>query len=281
MPEFQHDDASIAYEVAGDGPPVLLWHGFPQTKEMWQPILPALSRFTVVTPDLRGYGASWASPGPEHMTFRKMAADGLALMRHLGFETFHLIGHDRGARTAHRLALDAPDAVRSLVLMDILPTLYLLENWDFALATAYWHWSFLALPAPFPDDVVLADPDRFFDTCLTSWGGATQADFPAYAAHRRAWNDPKTVRAMIDDYRAMPNLDRADDAADRERKVGAPALVLYGATGIMARHFDVASVWAGYLSDFTTGPIPGGHFFIDQSPGETGKALADFLDMRS
>ena len=281
MPEFQHDDATIAYEVTGNGPPVLLWHGFPQTKEMWRPILPALSRHTVVTPDLRGYGASTVPPGPEHMTFRRMAADGLALMRHLGYETFHLIGHDRGARTAHRLALDAPEVVRSLVLMDILPTLYLLENWNFSLATAYWHWSFLALPAPFPDDVVLADPDRFFGTCLTSWGGASTSDFPAYEAHRRAWQDPATVRAMIDDYRAAPTLDRANDEADRNRKIGAPALVLYGSTGIMAQHFNVASVWSEYLSDFEAHPIPGGHFFVDQSPDQTGAALLEFLDADS
>lgn len=281
MPEFQHDAATIAYAVTGDGPPVLLLHGFPQTKEMWRPVLPALAGYTVVTPDLRGYGASTVAPGPEHMTFRRMAADGAELMRHLGHETFHLIGHDRGARVAHRLTLDAPDAVRSLTLMDIVPTLHLLENWNFALATTYWHWSFLALPAPFPDDIVLADPDRFFGTCLTSWGGAAEADFPAYAAHRAAWQDPATVRAMIDDYRAAPALDRADDEADRGRMVATPALVLYGASGVMAKHFDVADVWSDYLSGFAARPITGGHFFIDQSPAETGRALAGFLDAQT
>lgn len=281
MHEFPNDDATITYDVTGDGPPVLLLHGFPQTREMWEPILPALAGYTVVTPDLRGYGASTVPPGAEHMTFRKMAADGAALMRHLGHDTFHLIGHDRGARVAHRLALDTPQAVRSLVLMDIVPTLHLLENWNFALATAYWHWSFLALPAPFPDDVVLADPDRFFGTCLTSWGGATEADFPAFDAHRRAWQKPETVRAMIDDYRAAPVLDRAHDEADRGRKVEVPSLVLYGASGVMAKHFDVRAVWAGYLADFETRAIPGGHFFIDQSPAETGAALKAFLDAHS
>lgn len=278
MREFRHEDAAIAYEVTGEGPPVLFLHGFPQTKEMWAPILPAFRGYTCVTADLRGYGASTvAEGGAERMSFRRMAADMAALMEHLGHERFHLIGHDRGARVAHRMALDAPGRLRSLALLDIVPTLHLLEHWDFALATAYWHWSFLALPAPFPEETILADPDRFFGTCLTSWGGATAADFPAYAVHEAAWRRSEVVRAMVDDYRAAPTADRADDTADRGRKVGVRTLVLYGASGVMAQRFDVEAVWSGYLSDMRVEAIHGGHFFPDQSPEATAAALLRHL----
>ncbi|MGJ8615555.1 MAG: alpha/beta fold hydrolase, partial [Sulfitobacter sp.] len=157
IPSFTFDTVTlngqqIAYARGGSGPPVLLLHGFPQTHMMWHAVAPMLAEhFTIVAPDLRGYGASSKPHGTENYSFRAMASDPLALMRHLGFEHFHLVGHDRGGRTAHRMALDAPDAVLSLTVMDIVPTHLLLNDLSRQVAQAYYHWFFLAQPSPFPE----------------------------------------------------------------------------------------------------------------------------------
>lgn len=271
---------TIAYSRAGDGPPVLLLHGFPQTRAMWHALAPALTeRFTVIAADLRGYGDSSKPEGVAAYTFRQMAADQVALMAALGFGRFHLVGHDRGARTAHRLALDAPDAVASLTLMDIVPTHLLLDDLKREVAAAYYHWFFLAQPAPFPERMIGQDPDFYYDSCLTSWGGATLEEFDAgaLAAYRASWRRPETIAAMCNDYRAALELDFADDAADLGRRVTCPALVLYGGGGVMARAYDVAETWAGRLSDMQVQAMPGGHFFPDLNPQETLAALLPFL----
>lgn len=270
----------IAYERGGSGPPLLLLHGFPQTRAMWAEVAPALARdFTVICPDLRGYGESAKPKGLENYSFRAMAQDMRALMQDLGFETFHLVGHDRGARTAHRLALDAPGAVRSLVVMDIVPTHLLLSELTYKVAKAYYHWFYMAQPEPFPERMIAADPEAYYTSCLLGFGKATLDDFaPAQlAAYRAAWSDPDCRRAMCDDYRAAIEIDLHDDAQDLARRVTCPALVLYGADGAMARAYDVPATWADRLSDMRAEAIPGGHFFIDQSPGETVRALRAFL----
>ena len=281
MAIFENGGVPIAYEVAGQGPPLLLLHGFPQTRALWRPVAARLSdRFTCVMPDLRGYGASAKpDPGPDlaPYSFRAMAADQVALMAHLGFAAFHVAGHDRGGRAAHRLALDAPHAVRTLTVMDIVPTLHLLEHWSAEVSQAYFHWSYLAQPAPFPDRMICADPDHFYGACLLGWGGARLADFPELDAYRAAWRDPATIAGMTNDYRAAVTIDRAHDSADRDRRVECPALVLYGASGAMARLFDVPATWAPRLADMRAAAIPGGHFFVDQSPDATADALAGFL----
>ena len=272
---------TIAFSRAGDGPPVLLLHGFPQTRAMWRGVAPALAeRFTVIAADLRGYGDSGKPEGVENYSFRAMAADQVALMRSLGFDRFHLAGHDRGARTAHRLALDAPEAVASLTLMDIVPTHLLLDDLRRDVAAAYYHWFFLAQPAPVPETMIAHDPDFFYERCLESWGGAALDDFDpkALAAYRESWRRPETIRAMCDDYRAALELDFADDAADLDRRVGCPALVLYGGDGLMARAYDVAATWADRLENMQARAIPGGHFFPDLEAAETAAALSDFLD---
>ncbi len=271
---------TIAYSRAGDGPPMLLLHGFPQTRAMWRGVAPALAaRFTVIAADLRGYGASSKPEGVAAYTFRQMAADQRRLMQALGFEAFHLVGHDRGARTAHRLALDAPGAVQSLTLMDIVPTHHLLAHLGKEVAAAYYHWFFLAQPAPFPETLIGHDPDHFFETCLTGWGGATLEDFDPEAlyAYRQSWRWPDTIAAMCNDYRAALAQDFDHDAADLGRRVGCPALVLYGVDGAMARHYDVPATWADRLDDMRARSMPGGHFFVDLHPEETAEALLDFL----
>lgn len=271
---------TIAYTQQGSGPAVLLLHGFPQTRAMWDAVAPRLAeQFTVVTADLRGYGDSSKPDDMTAMSFREMGADQVALMRSLGHESFHLVGHDRGARTAHRMALDSPNAIASLTVMDIVPTHLLLEDLHQEVARAYYHWFFLAQPAPFPERMIGADPDYYFESCLLGWGGATLEDFPAEAleAYRKSWRDPACIHAMCNDYRAAIDVDFALDAADLDRQVSCPALVLYGATGAMAKQYDVEATWAPRLANMRAAAIPGGHFFVDQHPSETAEALLDFL----
>lgn len=270
----------IFYRTAGHGPPVLLLHGFPQTHAMWHAIAPTLAeQFTVVAADLRGYGQSSKPEGTEPYTFRHMAADQHALMQALGHERFHLVGHDRGGRVAHRLALDTPDAVRSLTLMDIVPTHLLLDDLTKEVAAAYYHWFFLAQPYPFPETMIAYDPDTYFESCLLGWGSARLDDFApeALAAYRDAWRDKDSIRGMCADYRAALHLDFDLDAADLPRRVTTPALVLYGAQGAMARAFDVPGTWTERLANMRGQPVPGGHFFIDQNPRDTLAALLPFL----
>lgn len=275
------DGQTIVYESAGAGPPLLLLHGFPQTRAMWAEVAPVLAQdFTVICPDLRGYGESGKPHGFAKFAFREMAHDQLKLMRSLGFDRFHLVGHDRGARTAHRMALDTPEAVRSLTVMDIIPTHKLLNDLTYKVAKAYYHWFFLAQPEPFPETMIAGNPEAFYESCLLGFGKATLSDFkPAQlAAYRAAWADPECRRAMCDDYRAAIEVDFDLDAADLCKRVTCPALVLYGADGAMARAYDVPATWADRLTDMTAQALPGGHFFVDQSPQQTAATLRAFLN---
>lgn len=276
----QVNGQTIAYSIGGSGPPVLLLHGFPQTRAMWHAIAPALAQeFTVIAADLRGYGDSSKPSDVSDYSFRHMAADQVALMAHQGFEQFHLVGHDRGGRTAHRLCLDAPEAVKSLTLMDIVPTHFLLSDLSQSVATAYYHWFFLAQPEPFPETLIAEDPDFYYESCLLGWGGSKLDDFDpeALQAYRTAWVQPDTIHGMCNDYRAALVHDFEVDDADLDRKVTCPALVLFGADGAMARHYDVGGTWEDRLANYAALPIPGGHFFPDTHPGETTTALLNFL----
>nr|WP_135505746.1 alpha/beta hydrolase [Roseovarius aestuariivivens] len=266
--------------MGGDGPPLLLLHGFPQTRAMWAHVAPELAKtHTVICPDLRGYGASSKPEAVAAYSFREMARDMVALMAHLGHASFALAGHDRGGRTAHRLALDAPGAVTRLCLMDIVPTHTLLTDLTFPVARSYYHWFFLAQPAPFPEEMIAADPDRYYHACLLGWGGAKLEDFDAdqLEAYRRAWRDPDTIRGMCNDYRAALDHDVHDDAEDLSARVTCPTLILYGGTGAMAKAYDVPATWEGKCTDMMARSIPGGHFFIDTAPEETAEALQSFF----
>lgn len=270
----------IAYEVSGTGPPLLLLHGFPQTRAMWRQVVPLLAdHFTVVTADLRGYGGSSKPQGVAAYSFRHMAADQRALMAHLGFDQFHLVGHDRGGRTAHRLALDSPYTVLSLTVMDIIPTHLLLDNPTKEVAKAYYHWFFLAQPNPLPETMIGHDPDYYFQGCLTGWGAAKIEDFDQFAldAYRTSWRKAETIQAMCNDYRAAIEFDFALDAADLDRRVTCPSLVMYGQDGVMAKLYDVPATWADRLSDIKAQAISGGHFFVDHATQETADALLRFL----
>jgi len=281
MTVFRHDDIEIAYDVMGAGPAVLLVHGFPQTRAMWGGIADGLARdFTVVTADLRGYGASSKPEARDDLSnysFRSMGCDMLALMASLGHERFHLVGHDRGGRVSHRMSLDAPDRIATLTVMDIVPTHTLLARWSSEVSAAYFHWSFLAQPAPFPERMIEADPDHFYEACLLGWGGAELQDFARIDSYRAAWRDPATIAGMTNDYRAALAVDVVHDEEDIGRRFGGPALVLYGADGAMARLFDVPQTWNGWLEEMTAEAVPGGHFFPDQSPEATLAVLRRFL----
>lgn len=272
------DGVSIAYSRGGSGPSVLLLHGFPQNRALWAKVAPALAQnHTVICADLRGYGGS--DKPKSGYSFRDMGADQLGLMTQLGFSQFHLIGHDRGARTAHRMALDAPDRIRSLTVMDIVPTQHLLSTLTPQVAASYYHWFFLAQPAPLPETMIGADPTAYFESCIGSWGASALSAFDPtqLAAYRASWQDPDTIRGMCADYRDTLTTDMTLDTADLHRKVACPALVLFGADGAMAQHYDVPATWADRLSDMRAQAIPGGHFFIDQYPAETTTALRTFL----
>lgn len=274
------EGVNIFCRVKGQGEPVLLLHGFPQTHAMWADVAEDLARdYTVVCADLRGYGASDKPKGVENYSFRAMGADQVALMAALGFERFHLVGHDRGGRTAHRMSLDFPQAIKSLTLMDIIPTYLLLDALNKNVARAYYHWLFLAQPHPFPETLIKADPDYYYESCLLGWGASRLEDFAQeqLAAYRRAWSDEECIRAMCDDYRAAIDLDFGLDQADLGRKVSAPALVLYGADGAMGKAYDVGATWQDRLENYETKGMPGGHFFVDQYPNETIKALREFF----
>lgn len=273
----------IACVKKGTGPALLLLHGFPQTKAMWARIAPILAQeFTVVCADLRGYGDSAKPPclpDASNYSFRAMAADQMGLMRTLGFERFHLIGHDRGARTAHRLALDHPQAVLSLGLMDIIPTTELFLNVTRHVAGNYWHWFFLSQPAPFPERMIAADPDFFYETCLLGWGGAKLSDFDAeqLADYRRCWRQSGMIQGSCGDYRAAATIDLQHDQQDLHRQVQAPSLVFYGEHGVMKKLYDVPAQWRSRLAQMQSASLPGGHFFPDMRPQDTADILLRFL----
>ncbi len=279
---FDGPEGALAASAGGEGPPVLLLHGFPQTRAMWRPIAARLmdAGFQVVTADLRGYGASHKPLHGLDYSFRAMARDMVALMAHLGHARYHLVGHDRGARTAHRLALDdTANSLMSLTLMDIVPTHLILSDLNQRVARAYYHWFFLAQPAPFPESMIGHDPAAFYTSCLLGWGASKLADFDAdlLAEYHAAWTDPEVTRGMCADYRATLDHDFTFDTSDLHRSLDVPALILFGADGAMARAFDVPGTWAPRLSKITARGIPGGHFFPDTAPAATAAALLDFL----
>jgi haloacetate dehalogenase len=278
------DGIDIACVVGGSGPPLLLLHGFPQNRSMWAHVARQLAgRFTVVCADLRGYGDSAKPrclPDRSNYSFRAFAADQLGLMRHFGFDRFHLVGHDRGGRTGHRMALDYPDAVLTLTVMDIVPTYAMLMETNRHVAGVYWHWYFLSQPEPFPERLIGNDPDFFYESCMVGWGATKISDFDPrlIADYRRAWRDPGMIHGSCSDYRAAATIDLDHDAADMDRKVTCPTLVLYGASGTMAQLFDIPNEWRKRCAHLTEASLPGGHFFIDHFPDETAQVLLEFVD---
>lgn len=279
---IQLGEATINCVVGGNGPPLLLLHGFPQNLAEWARVAPLLAKqFTVVCADLRGYGNSFKPkclPDNSNYAFRAMAADQVALMNRLGFARFHVAGHDRGGRAAHRMALDHPAAVLSLSVLDIVPTYAMFMETNRHVAGAYWHWYFLSQPEPFPERLIGNDPDFFYQTCLTGWGAVRVEDFDPemLADYRRCWRDPAMIHGSCSDYRAGATIDLDHDRADLARQVQCPTLACWGAKGLMHKLFDIEVQWRQRCAKLSVASLPGGHFFIDQFPAETARILAGF-----
>jgi haloacetate dehalogenase len=283
---FRHCDITvegvrIAVWVAGEGPPVLLLHGYPQTHAMWHAVAPKLAeRRTVVCPDLRGYGDSDKPPGGEdHDGYAKraMAADQVGVMAELGFERFALVGHDRGARVGHRLALDHPERVDRLAVIDIVPTHYTLATADLRLARAYFHWFFLSQAHPLPERMIGADPGAWLDACLSGWGAGASFHPEAVAAYREAFAHPEAITASCEDYRAAITVDYELDERTRDQRVTCPLLVLWGERGFIGHRYDPVAVWCQYARAVEGRGLNAGHFVPEEAPVETLAALRPFL----
>jgi haloacetate dehalogenase len=272
----------------GDGPALVLLHGFPQTHVMWHRVAPALARrFTVVCADLRGYGASGTpASAADHAPYSKraMAADIVELMDALGFARFAVAGHDRGGRVAYRLALDHPERVTHLAVLDIVPTLEAFERADARLALAFWPWSLLAQPAPLPERLIAAAPEAIVDDAATQWGTKAASFAPkARAAYVAALEDPAHVHAICEEYRAAASLDVEHDKADRQagRRIACPTLALWAAGSALENWYAGAGgplgIWRHWADTVSGAAIDGGHFFPEQCPLETVRALNAFL----
>ena len=259
--------------IGGSGPPLLLLHGHPQTQVMWHLVAPALARhFTVVMMDLRGYGDS-ARPASdaEHSVYSKraMALDALAVMQHHGFERFGVLAHDRGARVAHRLALDHPAAVDRLLLLDIAPTLAMYENTSQAFATAYWHWFFLIQPPPLPEALIESDPSRYVRSVMGKRHAGLAAFAPeALAEYERCAQIAGTAAAICEDYRASATIDLVHDRADvaAGKKLLQPLKVLWGEHGAVGQCFDVLALWRDRAMQVTGSSLPCGHYIAEEAP---------------
>jgi haloacetate dehalogenase len=276
-------ETSIRVRYGGSGPPLLLLHGIPQTHLMWHRVAPALARdFTVVAADLRGYGDSGKPPTtPDHEPYSKraMARDQVAVMRELGFERFFVAGHDRGARCAYRLALDHPERVLKLAVLDVVPTGEAFRQGGLAFGLGFWLWFFLAQPHPLPERLVGADSDLFVDHLLDAWS-ATPDAFPTEVreAYHQAFRDPVTIHAVCEEYRAASTLDYAHDEADRGRhRIACPVLALWGERGGLTSFYDVLKVWREWADDVRGRALDCGHFLPEEAPEETYAELRAFF----
>lgn len=273
--------AEINLVQGGSGPPLLLLHGWPGTLVQWHRIAPLLAeRFTVVCADLRGHGDSSKPPGGkghEGYSKRAMAQDQVEVMEALGFERFHLVGHDRGARVGFRLALDHPERVERLALLDIAPTLAVLDSVDRTVATRIYHWFFLAQPPDLPERLIASEPEFYLRWHLRSWSAGDDSFFApeALAEYVRCFRDPDAIRANCEDVRALVSIDAAHDEADRgRRRIVCPLLVLWGARWIGG---DLREVWRAWADDVRGGPLECGHFLAEERPDETATELMTFF----
>jgi haloacetate dehalogenase len=282
--EVQTEETSIFLRRFGSGPGVLLLHGFPQTHLMWREVAPLLAhRFTVICADLRGYGRSGRPASrPDHGPYSKrvMASDMASVMAKLGFPSFSVAGHDRGGRVAYRLALDHPDQVERLAVLDVLPIAEVWERADKKLATGYWPWSLLAQPEPLPERLVSAAPDAVVDNALRDWGSSANAFSPEVrAAYIEALSDPARVHAICEEYRAVATLDHEHDLDDRQagRRITCPVLALWSGRGPLNSWYGEAggplAIWRAWASDVRGEPLDGGHFFPEENSGADGARI--------
>ncbi|MEE2866474.1 MAG: alpha/beta hydrolase [Pseudomonadota bacterium] len=280
------NDVRLFCRTGGSGPPLLLLHGYPQSHICWHKVAPQLAEhFTLVLPDLPGYGRSSVPPlSGDHAAYskRRMASAMVELMKVLGHSTFFLAGHDRGGRVAYRLALDHPQALLKVAVLDILPTCDYWDRMDRLFGLKIYHWMFLAQAAPFPEKTISAAPIRFLDHTLASWTAAKNLScFSKEAmAHNRDWFcEPDRVSATCEDYRAGATIDYDHDRADLDagRKILVPLLALWGSKGIATSVDDPLEVWRGWSRTAVGAALPGGHFLPEEAPEETVTALLEFF----
>ncbi len=272
----------IRLRTGGSGPALLLLHGNPQTHVMWHAVAPILAQhFTVVATDLTGYGMSSKPPSTEdHAAYskRSMANDQIAVMRQLGHEQFMVAGHDRGGRVAYRMALDHPGVVTKIAVLDVIPTLEAFERGGKAFGMGYYHWFFLAQPAPLPEKLINADPEWFWrwhtDRVPRKFFSPDAVD-----DYLTCFRNPETVRAICEDYRAGATIDCEHDAADRDssQHITCPLLALWGKQAKLEAWYDTLSVWREWASDVCGGPLDCGHYLAEELPEETAKALLAFF----
>lgn len=279
------DGADIFCRIGGSGPPVLFLHGFPQSHMMWHRVAPELARrFTCVFADLRGYGRSSpaASETPDAYSKRAMGGDMAALMRRLGFDRFSLVGHDRGGRVSYRLALDRPEILDRVAVLDILPTFEYWQRMDRNFGLKIYHWLFLAQPYPLPERLIGAEPDFYLERKMSSWGKAgdlSAFDPRAIADYRENFRNPARLHAMCEDYRAGAAVDYDHDAVDRQagKRIAAPLLVLWGSGGVAPAARSPLETWRGWADDVRGEAVDSGHYLPEENPADTLAALLPFL----
>ncbi len=279
---FEVGDVVIRGVVGGSGPPLLLLHGYPQTHAMWHKVAARLAgHFTVVATDLRGYGGSSKPEGlPDHSNYSKrvMALDQVRVMSSLGFERFRVVGHDRGGRVAHRMALDHGARIVQWAVLDIVPTRTMYLRTDRVFAEAYYHWFFLIQPSPLPEQLIGADPDFFINTHLGSRHAGLEAfDREALTEYRTAFRSVASIHATCEDYRAAASVDLEHDGADLHRQVQAPLLALWGKRGVIERCFKPIADWEERVVSVTGRSIECGHYLAEESPAETAAELRRFF----
>jgi haloacetate dehalogenase len=278
------DGAQIYARIGGSGPPLVCLHGYPQTHLTWRKVAPLLAeRFTVILPDLRGYGRSEVVPSDAgHAAYgkRAMGRDVVALMRALGYERFLLAGHDRGARVAYRLALDEPERIAAVATIDVIPTVEQWESMDDRSAYGSYHWPFLAQPEPLPERLISSDPRWYCRWTIASWLADPAAiDEATMNAYAEAFAQPGHVHAACEDYRAGYTVDREADRTDRDagKRIVVPLLALWGAGSSTTRSARFREVWERWAGDLTTQALPCGHFVMEERPAETAAALLAFF----
>tara|TARA_B100001758_G_scaffold247353_1_gene264875 strand:+ start:224 stop:1099 length:876 start_codon:yes stop_codon:yes gene_type:complete len=272
----------IFCKVKGNGQPLLLLHGYPQTHLMWRKIAPELSKyFTIIVADLRGYGNSLVLKGdPKHKNYskREMAKDMVQLMVKLGYKKFFVAGHDRGGRVAHRMARDFRSKILALSVLDICPTLDMYEHTNKQFAKSYFHWFFLIQPAWLPESMIINDPKKWMKNCLDKWSGNHKFG-KVEKEYLKSFKQKRRIHASCEDYRASASIDLEHDKKDRNKKLNIPIQVLWGKSGVIGKQFDSLKIWQKYSKKkiYGTG-INSGHFIPEQNPKETIKNLKKFFN---
>ncbi|MBD3610718.1 MAG: alpha/beta hydrolase [Gammaproteobacteria bacterium] len=269
--KIQTSGADINLVHGGEGKPLLLLHGYPQTHVLWRDVASQLiENYHVICPDLRGYGDSSKPPSTDdHAPYskREMSKDMIEVMASLGYDEFFVAGHDRGARVVHRMALDFPNKVTKACVMDIVPTEHMYTTTDQMFATGYYHWFFLIQPDSLPEKMIGADPDYYLNEILSRWSGAN-ARFPQESVdeYLRCFRKPEVIHASCEDYRAAASIDLIHDKEDAEKKIECPLLVLWGLQGFIHRRYDALKIWRDYADRVEGKGIECGHFLPEEAP---------------